>query len=469
MWVGSAADGLFRYRDGRFETFGPEQGLGDRLVAVILEDEDANLWVSTARGISRLERDRIEAVAEGRAARLDPILIDRQDGMRNPEGSGGGFDPSGLRDRHGRLWISTIGGIAMIDPRTFPVNRVVPSVLVEGATIDERPAAVGPDGALEVPAGATSLEIAYTSFSLMAPSKNRFRYRLAGLDKDWHDAGARRVAYYTRLPPGEYRFEVLASNNDGVWAEAPATLDVVAQPFFWERRPVQLAALALLLAATGMTVYLVQQRRARRRLADLEREQAVERERTRIARDLHDDLGSRLTHIALIAEDEQSPERVAGAARAAAEVLDELVWSVNARHDTLEGFASYASRLAEEHVAAAGLRLRVSLSPDLDGRELRADVRRHLYLAFKEAVSNALKHARATEIRVRIATEGHSLLLDVADDGRGMEHPGDPTGNGLANVCERLRQVGGRAEWLPRETGGTLVRMRAPLPARGGE
>jgi signal transduction histidine kinase len=142
---------------------------------------------------------------------------------------------------------------------------------------------------------------------------------------------------------------------------------------------------------------------------------------------------------------------------------------VNARHDTLEGFASYASRLAEEHVAAAGLRVRVSLSPDLDGRELRADVRRHLYLAFKEAVSNALKHARATEIRVTIATEGHSLLLDVADDGRGMVHPGDPTGNGLANVCERLRQVGGRVEWLPRETGGTLVRMRAPLPARGGE
>jgi ligand-binding sensor domain-containing protein len=119
LWIGSAANGLFRRRHGRYEPFGVAQGLGDRLIAVVVEDRDANLWVCTARGISRLERAKIEAVAEGRAASLEPIILDRADGLLNPEGSGGGLDPSGLRDRDGRIWISTIGGIAVIDQRRF--------------------------------------------------------------------------------------------------------------------------------------------------------------------------------------------------------------------------------------------------------------------------------------------------------------------------------------------------------------
>ena len=143
LWIGSAADGLFRRRHGRYEPFGVAQGLGDRLIAVVVEDRDANLWVCTARGISRLERAKIEAVAEGRAASLEPIILDRSDGLLNPEGSGGGLDPSGLRDRDGRIWISTIGGIAVIDPASFPTNAIPPRVLIEGATLADRPAALG--------------------------------------------------------------------------------------------------------------------------------------------------------------------------------------------------------------------------------------------------------------------------------------------------------------------------------------
>jgi ligand-binding sensor domain-containing protein len=119
LWVGSAAHGLFRRRNGRYEPFGVAQGLGDRLIAVVVEDRDANLWVGTARGISRLAREQIDAVAEGRAASLEPIILDRSDGLRNPEGSGGGLDPSGLLDRSGRIWMPTIDGVAVIDPASF--------------------------------------------------------------------------------------------------------------------------------------------------------------------------------------------------------------------------------------------------------------------------------------------------------------------------------------------------------------
>lgn len=465
LWIASAANGLFRRRHGRYEPFGPEQGLGDRLVAVVVEDGDANLWVGTARGISRLDRARLEAVAEGRAAMLDPIILDRSDGMLNAEGSGGGLDPSGLRSRDGRLWFSTIDGIAVIDPATFETNRIVPKVLVEGALLEERPWPRRGDGTLEVPAGTSSLEIDYTAFSFMAPAKMRFRYRLTGFDRDWHDVGTRRAAFYSRLPPGDYTFEVMATNNDGVWSSTPATLQLVVMPFLWERTSVQMAAMMALLILTGVLFSTAARRRDRRRLADHERERALERERTRIARDLHDDLGSRLAHIALMADRGSDNKRLSSAVRTAVESLDELVWTVNAGHDTLDSFAAYTARCAEEHVAAAGLRLRLHIAADLPAVEVLAETRRHLYLGFKEAITNAIKHAQASEIHVSVTVAGDWLVVEVADDGRGLQGPSDPTGHGLSNIRERMRLVGGAAELGARPGGGARVVLKAPIVA----
>ena len=167
------------------------------------------------------------------------------------EGSGGGFDPSGLRAADGRLWFSTIDGIAVIDPASFRLNRVPPQVLIQAATIGGR-AVPAQEGELAVAAATSSLEIAYTAFSLLAPSKVRFRYRLLGLDPAWQDVGSRRVAYYSRLAPGRYTFEVVAANNDGVWSPAPHALTLTVAPLFWERKPVQLGALALLLTGAGL-------------------------------------------------------------------------------------------------------------------------------------------------------------------------------------------------------------------------
>lgn len=466
LWIGSAADGLFRRRHGRYDTFGPAQGLGDSLIAVMLEDTDGHMWVGTARGIMRLDRDRLEAVADGRARSLDPIVLDRADGMRSTEGSGGGFHPSGLRDRAGRLWFSTLDGIVQIDPAAFTRNQVVPQALVETATFGGQAVRPRPGQVVTVPPGTTAIELAYTAFSLTAPLKSRFRYRLRGFDEAWQDVGNRRTAYFSRLPPGEYLFEVEASNNDGVWSAAPARVRIAVQPYLWERREAQATALGALLLCTGWVVTKVSQQRARRRLADLERAHALERERTRIARDLHDELGARLSHIALVAEGAGRAETsvLAVAARDAVEVLDELVWTVNARHDTVAAFATYASRFAGEHVAAAGLRYRTTLVGDLERYDLSSDVRRHLYLAVKEAVSNAVRHAHATEVQLHVMVEDHTLRIDVSDNGRGLPPDGgDPTGNGLTSLRERTAAVGGTLRFLPGDGGGTRVLLTVPV------
>jgi ligand-binding sensor domain-containing protein/signal transduction histidine kinase len=465
LWVGSAAAGLFRRRDGRYEPFGADQGLGDRLIAVLIEDRDGTMWVSTAHGISRLTRDRIEEVASGRRASLDPIILDRTDGMLNTEGSGGGLDPSGLRDRDGRLWFSTIDGIVVVDPATFRINRIPPPVLVEGATADGTPLTRGAD-AFQVPAGATSVDIAYTAFSFLAPQRVRFRYRLDGFDRDWRDVGARRTAYYTRLPPGTYSFEVMAANNDGVWSRGPAVLQIEVLPLWWQRRAVQAAALVLLLAATGGAVRRFTLQRARSRLAVLERERALERERSRIARDLHDDLGARLSHIAILSGGAGASDRdarVAAAAREAVQTMDELVWAVNARNDTVESFVYYVAQFAEEHVIAAGLRCRLDLPPELPPRVLSADVRRHLYLAVKEAINNAVKHSFGTEVRVSVRLEPPSLVVEVADNGRGLPPELDPTGNGLQNLRERMSAAQGRLDVQTAPGRGTRMRFTIPL------
>lgn len=465
LWIGTASEGLYRRRNGKYDAFGLAQGLGDRLVAVLLEDTSGNMWVGTARGISRLERERIEAVANGTADSLAPIILDRSDGMVEIEGSGGGFDPSGLRDRHGRLWFSTIGGIVVVDPARFPINELVAPVIVEGARIDERQ--VRADGSsLIVPAGTQSIELSYTSFSLLAPAKVQFRYRLRGLTDEWQDVGGRRTAYYTRLAPGEYDFEVASANNDGVWNPAPATVRLIVQPFFWERRDLQALAILVLLAMTGFAVNAVAQYRARRRMAELEREQALTRERTRIARDLHDDLGARLAQIALIAEagerGDEAP-RIATVARGAMQTMDELVWSVNARNDTVESFAEYVAEFAEEHLRIAGLRFRLHADPDLAG-EMSADLRRHLFLAFKESVHNIVKHAGASEVRVSLTTEGNRLILRVSDNGQGLpESARSRMGNGLRNMRERMEAVHGDCQMDSPAEGGTVVTFSVPF------
>jgi signal transduction histidine kinase/sugar lactone lactonase YvrE len=468
LWIGTASHGLFRRRHGRYEPFGVEQGLSHALVALMIEDREGTLWVSTGHGISRLTRDRIDDVAAGRRASLDPIVLDRRDGLINVEGSGGGFDPSGLRDRDGRLWFSTIDGIAVVDPATFRLNTIAPRVMIETVSLAGRPVMPNENGAIDVPPGTGALDLSYTAPSFLAPQQLRFRIRLLGVDDDWRDVGGRRAAYFTRLPPGDYVFEVMASNADGV-AGAPTTMRLIVAPFWWERRLMQAAGVGLLLLVTALGVRKVSLRRVRARLAELEHARSLDRERARIARDLHDDLGSRLAHIAILAQASGVTDhdgRLVRAAREAADTMDELVWTINARNDTVESFAYYLGQFAEEYVAAAGLRCRLEIPVDLPDRALGADVRRHLYLASKEAITNAVKHARATEVGVSLRIAEEALELEISDDGCGLPPTRlDPTGNGLKNLRERMAAAGGLLAVESSSGAGTRIRCTVPAPS----
>ena len=273
LWA-VTANGLMRLSGGPFATFRDRQGVPEGLMSQILEDDQGYLWITGRLGILRLSRAELNAVAEGRIPAVHPLVLGVADGLRGALDFGFGTAPAAWKTTTGLLYFATRGGVLEIDPQRLKFNSRVPPVLIERVT-DERQRTV-PAGA-PVRAGG-NLEFHYTALSYLFPGLVRFRYRLEGFDADWVEAGPRRTAYYTNLPPGSFRFRVIACNNDGVWNEAGASFAFSAQPRFYRTSWFYaLCALALTAAATGLYRLRVRElRRRQRKLAALIEERTAE-------------------------------------------------------------------------------------------------------------------------------------------------------------------------------------------------
>ena len=257
LWIGTFGGGLNRYRDGQFTRYTTQQGLPDDVVFQILEDARGQLWLSSNHGIARVSKQELEDVAAGRATTLRPTSYGLADGMRSNE-CNGAHQPAGWKARDGRLWFPTIRGIVAIAPEHVPVNATPPPVVLESLLVNGKP--VDMAGDLQLPPGRQALEFRYTALSYLAPERVQFRHKLEGFDEDWVQAGSRRDAHYTNLPPGRYTFRVQASNNDGVWNEAGASRAFRLAPLFWQRRSFYLVYV-LALAAAGYAGMRLQRRR----------------------------------------------------------------------------------------------------------------------------------------------------------------------------------------------------------------
>jgi signal transduction histidine kinase len=373
----------------------------------------------------------------------------------------------------------------VVDPAGARINRLPPPVRDEEMRVDDKKFADGNDvGPLKIPPGRHRSEFRYTGLSFVAPEKVRFKYRLNNFETDWTDVGEKRVASYNYLPPGSYSFQVIACNNDGVWNDTGASLKFEVLPYFWQTTWFRvLGGVATVLAAGGV-VWFDTRRRMRRKLERAERQRDIERERSRIAKDIHDDLGASLTRIAMLSQSNngemQLPEsmtknldRIFATARELTRAMDEIVWAVNPRHDRLDSLAGYLNRFAYEYLSVAEIRCRLDLPLNLPTLPVTAEVRHNLFLAFKEALHNIVKHAGAKEVRVELKLEAAQLALHVADDGRGFD-PAAPAdghaaagriacGNGLANMQRRLVDIGGTCEIRSEPGRGTTVIFIVPL------
>lgn len=222
LWIGTAR-GLNHFEDGRFTRFTVDEGLFDDLVFRILEDDRGYLWMSCNRGIFAVKKSELDELAEGKRSQVTSVHYGEADGMKS-RACNGNVQPAGWKTRDGRLWFPTMKGAVMIDPERLQATLPLPPVLIEEVFADT--AAVDTDGPVRLAAGTRALELHYTAPSFLTPDRVRFKYRLEGFDDEWVDAGTRRVAYYTNLPPGSYRFRVMVGNGHGLWNEADASLDL---------------------------------------------------------------------------------------------------------------------------------------------------------------------------------------------------------------------------------------------------
>jgi signal transduction histidine kinase len=302
----------------------------------------------------------------------------------------------------------------------------------------------------------------------------RFKYRLEGHETAWTEAGDTRVAYYNKVPPGNYRFQVIACNEDGVWNETGDSLDVTVQPQFWQTWWFR-AAVAL--GLVGIVVAVVRYLSTQKLRRQLQQQASLEKERSRIARDLHDQLGANLTQVALLGEmaeaDKNSPtdveshaQQISQAARDTTRSLDEIVWAVNPSNDTLEGLVNYACKYAQEYLALAGVRYRADVPAQLPAVSIPPEVRHNVFLAFKEAVNNVVKHAQASEARVRLQLQPGNFTLSIEDNGRGFgghDAGAVQTRNGLRNMRRRMEVIHGEFSINAGTGGGTAVRLTVPV------
>jgi diguanylate cyclase (GGDEF)-like protein len=256
LWIGTYNEGLSRMKDGRLANVTADNGLRNNGVFAIEEDARGNFWISSNRGIYRVKKQELNDFADGKLARINSVGYGTQDGMLSTE-CNGGRQPASITDREGRFWFPTQDGVVIVDPRTEASNTVPPSVVIESATVERQPVEIR--NGITIEPGLKNIEINFAGVSLIKSEQVRFRYMLEGHDPDWIDGDTRRTAYYSFLPPGQYRFLVKAANSDNIWNEEGASLALELKPFFYETRwfygLVALVAAAVMVGAWKTSVH----------------------------------------------------------------------------------------------------------------------------------------------------------------------------------------------------------------------
>jgi ligand-binding sensor domain-containing protein len=399
LWITTGA-GLVRLGAGPPQLFGSRQGISDRHLFQVQTDGRGHVWVGSSRGILRLSERELDEVAAGRRPRVYPQSLDVSDRRRDVV-STNVRQPGSVRDRLGRVWFPTEHGPLLIDPARLPLNARPPAVRIDKAVVDGRPVLRDQDN--QLPPGPGNLEFRFSAVTLLEPHKSLHRYMLEGFDGGWIEAGSRRAAYYTNIPPGRYRFRVQGSNADGVWNERGDALQFRLRPHFY-RTGWFYSLLAALLLASVASLWRMRVRSLRREYL------AAFAERSRVARELHDTLLQGMSAVGLQLRGLR--RRLASEAPGAARELEQLETTITSSLQETRRFLSdlreqpgpaadlgvalerLAGRLTAGHAARSSVKVEGTPVP------LPHDATGDLFRIASEAVTNAVKHAAPTQIDV---------------------------------------------------------------------
>lgn len=455
LWIGTWDDGLVRYRDGRFTSIRVEDGLFDRRIHRVLDDRRGGLWMSSNRGVFRVQRTELEAFAEGRIDQVTSAVLDEADGMRSSECNGASH-PAGWRSHDGRIWFPTLRGVVAIDPRALEAHEFTLQPVIETLLVDQVEHPLAPRAIL--PPRSKTVAFRYTAPSFIRAAETRFRYRLVGFDQDWIDAGNERLVQYTNLPPGNYVFEVVARSGGGDWSPEAARLELELAAAFTQT-PLFFALCVLMTVVGAWGLYRLRLHRlltTNRELERIRRELEAKNVMIRaqnaelegftytVSHDLKNPLFTIEGFLGFLEKDlDRDPERAAAnlqrvraAARKMRRLLDELLEltrigrsvqpeeAIDLGDLVLEALALVEGQLVEQGT-------RVVVPPNLP--VVWGD-RTRLLQVFQNLLSNAVKYMGDQErpmIELAAKRQGDEILCHVRDNGCGIE----PT------YCERVFQL----------------------------
>ncbi|MBI3426521.1 MAG: hypothetical protein HY011_26640 [Acidobacteria bacterium] len=474
LWIGTYDGGLTRLKDGRLTPFTSRQGLFNDGVSWLLDDGQGCFWLSCNRGIFRVSQRELNELAEGRRHSISSLAYGKQDGMRDAE-CNGGRQPAGWRLRNGQLWFPTMEGVAIIDPANVPRNTQPPTALIEESLLDQQ-ALPWRDGVRLLP-GQTNLELRYTGTSLLHSEAVTFQYQLSGVDQTWVEAGTRRSANYSHLPPGQYSFSLRAANSDGVWGAPGPPLRIVVLPHWWQTwwfrglAGLSVAGLIALVARTRRR--RAQQQQATqaafaRRLIDTQ-----EHERERFASEIHNDLNqyllvikSRATLGAQAAADPEAVrvqfDEIETWAKQGLEEARRIAYDLRPHQLDDLGLAATLEALLAKLSTATPIKFTGDLA-DVRGL-LTPAAETSLFRIAQECANNIIKHSHATAAHFELSCDARAVRLTVTDNGQGFapETIQPACSFGLTDIAERVRLLGGTLQLEAAPGQGVILKITLP-------
>ncbi|HCV43784.1 MAG TPA: hypothetical protein DGH68_09900 [Bacteroidetes bacterium] len=466
LWIGTLAGGLNRYdRNTRtFTHYAEGDGLPNNVIYGILPDDRGNLWLSTNKGVSKFN-----------LARRIFKNYDVSDGLQGNEFNQGAY----YRSRSGRLFFGGINGFNAFFPDSIHDNPDIPPIMLTSFKVFDVPfqlwQSITTTNSLGLSHDQNFFSIEFVALNYTSPEKNKYSYMLEGLDENWVNAGTRRYASYTNLDPGSYTLRVKGSNNDDVWNDRGVAVAIVITPPYWKTFWFR-GIVFVLVAGLLFSMY-------RYRVKKL---LEIERIRASIATDLHDDIGSTLTEIALFSdvgikeirslttgkpitggEAEKVTtllEEIGRTSRTLIDSMNDIVWAIDPKNDSFEYLLLRMKTHAARMMEAKGINYDIEIPAELSELELPLGFRRRFFLIFKEAINNIIKHAHPTKVQLTIKRERHSLIMTVTDDGVGFDPRTAGQGNGLRNMQERASALGGSLSIASAIAGGTTITLRTRIP-----
>jgi signal transduction histidine kinase len=466
VWLATQT-GLVRSRDGKSMAFTRAQGVPCDWLTGLTEDDGGYLWMMCSQGVVRVQRRALDDVAEGRTKSVVADTYGQSDGLRALD-SARTTPPNVIRDGSGRLWFVGPKGPSIADPSALPVNDVAPPVAIESVLADRQPVRNGD----ALPPGRSTFELQYTALSFRAPSRVEFQYKLEGLDRSWVDAGTRRIAYYSRIPPGSYRFRVKARNDSGVWNEEGASISFSLAPHFYQTAVFRVAVVL----ALGFGVWLLLRFRVRRSVQQVEdRFNTILAERNRMAHEFHDTFEQSLIGIKLQLEAAATvPSGSEASGHHLRRAYDLTLQSVSEAHHSIWALRSGILEYQELEPALWALARQVSAERAVACRveaegepvPLPQDAKDQVLRIAQEAITNAVRHGRPANVVVVLTYEKDAVRLRVRDDGTGFDVAEGPSRNGgrfgLLGMRERAQRLGGQLTVNSRTGEGTTVELELP-------